>query len=51
MQGQILKAEKIEETDLGFQVKGIYMGDLPRGTYFVRMVMNDRDKVYKIIKY
>jgi hypothetical protein len=51
MQGQILKAEKIEETDLGFQVKGIYMGDLPRGTYFVRMAMNDRDKVYKIIKY
>jgi hypothetical protein len=51
MQGQILKAEKINQTDLGFQYKGIYLGDLPKGTYFVRLVMNDRDKVYKLIKY
>ena len=51
MHGQILKAEKIDQTDLGFQAKGIYLGDLPKGTYFVRLVMNDRDKVYKLIKY
>ncbi len=51
MQGQIMKAERIEQTDLGFQAKGIYLGDLPKGAYFVRLVMNDRDKVYKLIKY
>lgn len=51
MQGQIIKAEKIDQTGLGFQTKGIYLGDLPKGAYFVRLVMNDRDKVYKLIKY
>ena len=51
MQGQIIKAERIQQTDLGFQAKGIYLGDLPKGAYFVRLVMNDRDKVYKLIKY
>ena len=51
MQGQIMRAERVEQTDLGFQGKGIYLGDLPKGTYFVRLVMNDRDKVYKLIKF
>jgi hypothetical protein len=51
MHGQIVRAEKIDQTDLGFQYKGISLGDLPKGTYFVRLVMNDRDKVYKLIKY
>jgi hypothetical protein len=49
--GQIVKAKQEFINETGFQARGIYLGDLPKGTYIVRLVMNDRDKVYKLIKY
>jgi len=49
--GQIVKARQEFINETGFQARGIYLGDLPKGTYIVRLVMNDRDKVYKLIKY
>jgi len=50
-EGTLAKVYKDNITDTGFQTRGFYMGDLPTGVYFVRMVMNDRNKVYKLIKY
>ena len=49
--GNLVKVHKDNIEDTGFQTRGFYMGDLPTGVYFVRMVMNDRNKVYKLIKY
>jgi hypothetical protein len=34
----------------GFQFQGFSMQDLPNGMYLVRLVTQDRDKVYRIIK-
>jgi len=50
-EGTLVKVYKDNITDTGFQTRGFYMGDLPTGVYFVKMVMNDRNKTYKLIKY
>ena len=40
--------DKIHQS--GFQFQGFSMADLPNGMYLVRLVTQDRDKVYRIIK-
>ena len=35
----------------GFQFHGFRMTDLPEGMYIVRLVTQDRDKIYRIVKY
>ena len=41
-------SDKIHQS--GFQFQGFSMQDLPNGMYLVRLVTQDRDKVYRIIK-
>jgi hypothetical protein len=35
----------------GFQFQGFQLNNLPEGTYLVKLVAHDREKVYRIIKY
>jgi hypothetical protein len=51
VQGEVVLRSSTFLTETGFQARGIYLGDLPNGAYVVRLVMNDRDKVYKLIKF
>ena len=41
--------DQIEEK--GFQFQGFQLNGLPEGTYLVKLVAHDREKVYRIIKY
>jgi hypothetical protein len=49
--GQVSQVYQTKITDIGFQLHGINVKDLPNGVYFVKLVAADREKVVKIVKY
>ena len=49
--GQVSQVYQTKITNIGFQVHGINVKDLPNGVYFVKLVTADREKVVKIVKY
>lgn len=51
MFGQQVMIWEDQIQEKGFQFQGFQLNGLPEGTYLVKLVAHDREKVYRIIKY